>query len=289
MALDFRFLSQDAVPSLYRTFVDAFADYALDMSYMNEANFLKRAIKNGVDFASSVGVYDGHKLVGYTLVGLDNWKGESAGFDIGTGILKPYRGKGVAKAMFEFAVPRLKDLEAKKFVLEVLQGNLAAVKAYQKSGFQVVRELDCFELNVREAMLLKKPGTAVEVRPVDSGVLRHFESSLDWHPSWENGFSAVRRIAGDVLLLEARHNGQLAGLLVYYPALNWIMNLVVKRPHRRQGVATALMERVLKKTYRGKSSVKVLNIDHSDTGMISFLNQIGFVMYVNQFEMERRL
>ncbi|MBN1224679.1 MAG: GNAT family N-acetyltransferase, partial [Candidatus Aminicenantes bacterium] len=111
-------------------------------------------------------------------------------------------------------------------------------------------------------------------------------SSLDWYPSWENSFASIARIRDEILLLSARIESRIVGLLVYYPALNWIMLLVVKKSHRRQGVATSLIKHLVNRNRRGRQSVKILDIEHSDMGMTAFLRQIGFVMYVNQFEME---
>ena len=76
----------------------------------------------------SVGAYDGDKMVGLTFVGLDDWLGEKAAFDAATGIIPGYRGQGVAKAMFEFILPRLKERGVSRFLLEVLQSNKATTR-----------------------------------------------------------------------------------------------------------------------------------------------------------------
>jgi len=64
------------------------------------------------------------------------------------------------------------------------------------------------------------------------------------------------------------------------------LNRSIKNGHRRKGIATALLRHQIEKSQKGKSSVKLINVEHSDTGMLAFLKQIGFVEYVNQFEME---
>ena len=273
MSLTYRFLNQTSQPDLYRTFVEAFSDYAVDMSYMSEESFLNRTAKNGIDLKSSVGAYDHKKLVGYTLIGVDNWKGEKAAFDIVTGIIKSYRGKGVAKEMFDFAIQKLKTMGVNKFVLEVLQKNQAAIKAYKKSGFRIVRELDCFELKKADARFMKTAQEPVEIHRVGRDILSDFRSSLDWHPSWENSFASIARIPDDLLLLGAGRENQIVGLLIYYPALNWILSLVVKRSHRRLGVATYLIKNLVNQIHNRKQSVKILNIDHSDKSMTAFLRQ----------------
>jgi len=286
MSLNYEHLSEKTAVYLYRTFVEAFSDYAVDMSYMSEEGFLNRAVKNGIDFEASVGVFDLGKMIGYTLIGVDRWKGALAAYDIGTGITKPYRGKGIAKAMFDYAVPRLKDKGVRTFVLEVLQENEAAVKAYKKSGFEITREFDCFELSLENAEFVKRIELEIEILPVERDEFYNFTDSLDWMPSWENSFASILRIPDGVILIGARHKSEHVGLLVYYPTLNWIMTLLVKRGFRRKGIATALLRHQVEKMRSGISSVKLINVEHTDAGMIAFLKRIGFARYVNQFEME---
>ena len=101
----------------------------------------------------SVGAYDGDKMVGLTFVGLDDWLGEKAAFDAATGIIPGYRGQGVAKAMFEFILPRLKERGVSRFLLEVLQSNKATTRTkpcgrfFEKVGADWV--IDQFEMEYR--------------------------------------------------------------------------------------------------------------------------------------------
>lgn len=286
MAMHYEFLSIKTASNLYRTFIKAFSDYAVDMSYMSEEDFMNRAVKNGIDLEASVGVFDRGKMVGYTLIGIDEWKSDLSAYDIGTGIIKPYRGRSIAKKMFDFAVPRLQEKGVRKFVLEVLQKNEAAVRAYKKSGFQITREFDCFELSLKNAKFSKKLGSEIEIIPVKRDELQYFEDFLDWQPSWENSFASIQRIPDEVILLSAWYKGERIGLLVYYPALNWIMIILVASSYRRKGVATALLRNQLEQIQSRTSNVKLINVENSDTGLIAFLKQIGFVAYVKQFEME---
>ncbi len=289
MSLGYRFLERGSFPAVYRTFVRAFSDYALDMSYMTEERMLNRAVKNGVDFESSVGAYSAEGMVGFTLIGLDDWKGAPAAFDIGTGVIERFRGLGVAKAMFDFAAPRLKEMGVERFVLEVLQENEPAIKAYQKTGFEIVREFDCFRLNLDDSELHSAAEEAVEISSVDRDRLSSYADALDWPPSWENSFASIRRIPDRVILYEASRDGQPAGLLVYYPGLSWITTVVVKRSDRRQGIGTLLVRHLIEVIRDRESDVRVVNVQRDDHGMQSLLSGLGFRRYVSQYEMELRL
>lgn len=289
MEYRFAFLSGKSINELYLTFVEAFSDYALDMRYMNEEVFCNRAIKNGVDFESSVGVFDGSTMVGYTLVGIDHWKGRLSAYDIGTGIIKPYRGKGIAREMFRFAVPKLKDKGVKSFFLEVLQENKPAVRAYRKTGFEITRGFDCFELNLDQARFDEEATVPIEIREIGKDRLPQFAPFLDWEPSWENSLASMERIPDTVMLFEAVHGDDTAGAIVYYPVLNWIMCVAVNPSLRRHGIGTALVKHLIAHVEGERASIRLVNVDDSDEGMINFLRKIGFELFTTQFEMGFRI
>ncbi len=279
-------LSEDMKPQIYSTFLEAFSDYAIDMSYMTEEITFNRAIKNGIDFSLSVGAFDEERLVGYTLLGVDRWKDTTAAFDITTGIIKPFRGKGIARGMFDHALPGLKNRGVELFVLEVLQENDPAVKAYTRTGFSVKREFDCYHADVKRLAGAAGMDEDIDIAIAGKDVLAGFEGSLDWRPSWENSFDSIRRIPDDVVVFVADAGKGPAALLVYYPAINWIMTVAVMREYRRKGTGTALMRR-LAGTIGGKTEkVRMVNVDHSDNGMAAFLGSLGFEIFVRQYEME---
>ena len=284
--LQFSFLNKSQFPLVHRTFLEAFSDYQMDMSYMTEEVMFKRAVKNALDFESSVGVFDDDRMVAFTLIGVDNWQNTLSAFDIGTGIIKDYRGRGIARQMFDFALPRLKKQAVKKFVLEVIKTNEPAVKAYNKAGFHIIRELDCFELAVQRANLQDEADLPIRIQWVKKDILPLFLDSLEWEPSWENRFSAIMRIPDEVILYGALYEDEYVGLLAYCSFLNWIMTLVVKRNFRKRGVATRLLAHSFKRLPSEIRRVELLNVDHADSGMRKFLDKIGFQLCGQQYEME---
>ncbi|MCP4221127.1 MAG: GNAT family N-acetyltransferase [bacterium] len=285
MTCEFRLLSEELVPQIYTCFREAFADYQLDMSYMTQRNWHNRMIKNGVNFKVSVGAFDKNKMVGFTAIGIDWWEKKKAAFDAGTGVIPPYRGKGIAGKMLDFAVPALKKLDVTKFLLEVLQENEAAVKAYKRVGFEITRELDCFQL---ERGNFKAPGKlagGITIQAVGKEYLDHFEGQADWQGSWETSFSSVARIPDEVFLYGAFADSACVGLLSYYPGLKWITTLVVEKDYRRRGIAGQLVTYCFAQLPDDTEKVKVVNVLHTDKGIIQFLEGLGFEMYVAQFEM----
>ena len=101
----------------YRCFMEAFADYAMDASGTKEDAMLLRMFKNSVDFDASPGAYDGDRLIGFTLIGLDELDGDLTAFDAGTGIIPDFRRQGLARRMFDHALTELEARGVKRFLL----------------------------------------------------------------------------------------------------------------------------------------------------------------------------
>jgi ribosomal protein S18 acetylase RimI-like enzyme len=229
MAWQCSFLSEGHFPLIARTFDEAFADYYLKSTRKAEQWLYNRAAKNAVEYDYSVGAFDGDRMVGLTLIGIDDWQGQLAAFDAGTGIIPDYRGMGLAREMFDFAVAKLRQRGVKKFLLEVLQVNEPAIKAYEKTGFRITREFDCLGLDHKVYKPSNSSKPPVEIRPFPQRQVTTFREHSDWQPSWENNFATIERIPDELVINGAYLDDKCVGLLAYYPLLNWIMSLVVKK------------------------------------------------------------
>lgn len=271
---------------LHNTFVDAFSDYAVDVSYMNPHVMRNRAIKNGYDPESSVGVFNNNKLVGFTLVGIDKHYETPAAFDIMTGLVKDFRGKGIASQMFEFIKPILKKKKIKQFYLEVLQENNSAIRAYQKTGFKIKRSLDCFLLENKKFKSIEHSRIPVQYKQIKASEIDDFETFSDWPPSWENSFEAIKRIPDEIIIITAEYSINKVGLIVYYPLLNWIMALLVDPKYRKMGVGSSLISELIKLINGKVDEIKFLNIQSDDEDFIFFLKASGFETLTAQFEMK---
>lgn len=284
--MKYAYLTADDFPRAHATMVEAFSDYQVDMSYMTAERSWLRNLKSGVHYDCSVGAFEGEKLVGLTFVGLDDWQGEKAAFDAGTGIIPAFRGQGIAKAMFEFILPRLRERSVSKFLLEVLQPNQAAIRAYTKTGFTITREFACYDLFPDSFVAENLASDTFDVRIVDKEKVQEFKTLVDWQPSWENSFSGMDRIENELIRLGAFCGDQCVGILVFYPLLGWIMSLVVHKDFRRQGVASSLVKALMADLPAGVDIVKIDNIDRSDKSMLAFFEKAGARLLIDQFEME---
>lgn len=286
MTIEIRFLKNKNFTEVYSTSREAFSDYALNMSNLTDKILYNRALKNGISFESSVAAFENDQMVGYTLVGIGPWKNTVSAYDISTGIIKPFRGQGIANQMFDFILKKLQSKGIHKFVLEVLQNNTPAIKTYEKVGFYIVREFDCFQLEFNKKKTFEKKVKNLQIQSVQKDQLSSFQDFLDWPPSWENSFAAIQRIPDEVVLLSAAHENRPGGLLAYYPALNWMMCLAVDKPIRRSGIATELLSSLIEKIQDKVPLIKLVNVLHTDDGTIQFISRMGFEKYTSQYEME---
>ena len=286
----YEYLTREQYPEVFRTFREAFADYGINMNYMNEVNMLNRWIKNGVDFSLSSAALDRDRMVGFTMIGAGDWKGKPAAFDAGTGIIPAYRGMGVATGMLREVTRKLVEKNIGNFLLEVLQDNAPAIRAYEKNGFRIEREFDCYMLDIEKTFSVRVPlRNDLLIRPVTRQDLSLFEPFLDWNPSWENSFSAIRRIPDEVMIFGAMKMNRWAGMTAYYPGLNWVMSIAVDPSFRRSGVATALLHHLLV-ILRGKHDmIRMINVDHSDQAMAAWLKKTGWKRFTGQYEMKKKL
>ena len=272
----------------YRCFMEAFADYAMDASGTKEDAMLLRMFKNSVDFDASPGAYDGDRLIGFTLIGLDELDGDLTAFDAGTGIIPDFRRQGLAKRMFDHALPELEARGVKRFLLEVLQRNKPAIKAYQKSGFEINREFRCFVAETKS--LRKLPLRAgIDVCSTDAATFESLILEAEWTPSFENRFTAHLAIPDHVTFFGAYEEDECVGAIAYCQALNWMLSLLVKRSHRRRGVGQLLIRHLATVMPEAATKLAALNVDVQDTGMQTFFEAVGFKHLIDQYEMSRAL
>ena len=270
---------------LHQTFLEAFSDYAMDSSHVTEGSLTSRAAKNAVDYDLSVGAFDGDRMVGFIVIGVDLWQGELAAFDAGTGIVPEFRGEGLAKRMFDHALPALRARGVTRFLLEVLKDNSRAIKAYRKAGFETTREFACLSLPL--ASFRPAPGAPADIaiHPIDRKAVSSLAGEADWQPSWENSFPSIERSPDELVTLGAFQDERLVGAIAFSPALNWILTVVVARGERRKGIGSLLVRALVERLPRGAKAIQITNIDRSDSGLLAFLEKIGFKHWVDQYEM----
>jgi ribosomal protein S18 acetylase RimI-like enzyme len=278
--ISYRFLfAADFIP-LYECFLEAFSDYQVDMQ-MSRKQFEQRITRDGVRLEFSAGAFDNGKMIGFYMNGLGTWQEKETAYDAGTGVIPGYRSGGVAKELFAFLVPRLKDVGIAQYLLEVLSENERAVALYRKLGFVETRVLAVLRSDKPVTVVGKLPD--VSIRAVEEPDWPLFESFWDGYPSWQNSGRAVERVVERTILGAFAGDKCVAYGVVFRPSGN-LMQLAVAREYRRRGIGS----RILAALSPGEA-LKVNNIDESLKGTLAFFEANKFKIVLKQYEMVKDL
>jgi len=269
---------------IYKTWKKAFANYLVDMSYLTIDRMKRRAKMDRVNYNLSVGAFYKSELIGFLIIGIDKMNNELCAFDAGTGVIPEFQGNGIAGSMFDFAVSKLKIAGVKNFILEVIQDNNAAIKAYKKQGFSINRDFNCYKIdtNLFNSKIPIIPN--ILIKSIDRKDLIKYTDFIDWEISWEYNFDAINNIQEEFIIDGAFIDGDCVGFIAYYPTLEWIFTLAVKKDFRRKKIGSLLLTQLINKLKTEVSEIKINNIlpEHY---MCTFLEKHDFKIYTTQYEM----
>jgi ribosomal protein S18 acetylase RimI-like enzyme len=276
----YRFLTNLPIDRLHSAFVSAFADYQVDMR-MSLAEFEYRLLRDGVDASLSAGAFHNDQLVGLCLNAAGLWQGVATVYDAGTGVLPQYRGQGIATQLFQFIVPRMKELGYAQYLLEVLTTNEPAVALYRRLGFMDTRRLAVFRSHNRITNLKPPP---VHIRETSNPDWDLFKTFWSGYPSWQNSIDAVQRAAKTTVVLEAYFDDRCLGYGVVSKTSGNLFQLAVNENYRRKGFGSQLLVDLQRHISSGEA-IKVNNVDESSVEAVDFYKAIGFNLVLEQFEL----
>lgn len=280
--ITYRLLSAADSTALFECFLAAFSDYQVDMR-VSEIQFQQRLARDGVRLEMSAGAFAEDRMIGFYLNALGQWQRTETAYDAGTGVIPSYRRQGVAKEIFAFMVPRLKEVRVSQYLLEVLTGNQAAVALYRKLGFVETRRLAVFRRN--EPVEMRDDDVVRRIEKPDWGL---FESFWDGYPSWQNSSAAVERVVNERVIVGAYVDSKCVGYgVAFAPGLS-LMQLAVSPAHRRRGIGSQILS-ALQREVSATESLKVNNIGEEMVGTNAFFEAMGFRMVLEQHEMIRKL
>ena len=111
---DIRSLSSMAIPELFPAREEAFKDYGMPMALPDLEKMLCR---RGYAPALFYGVFEGDKLVSFTLNCVGSYNGKTTIYDTSTGTIEKYRGRGLATKILEHSFPVLQQAGAEQYLL----------------------------------------------------------------------------------------------------------------------------------------------------------------------------
>lgn len=269
------------VNDLYAVFKEAFRDY--EKAWSRE-EFEKLLQRRGYVAGLSVGAFEKEKLVAFTLNGWGTFNGKSTGYDMGTGTVGAFRGKGLAGRLISEAIPLLKQKGARQYLLEVLQHNTKAVELYVKLGFEISRELNYFvsERPLPESRWKNLPED-IGIEKIDLSRKSEMTDMWDISPSWQNNFAAISRSLADLIVMGAFRNDELIGYGIIEPKSGDIPQLAVRKSERRKGIGTEILKRLA--VHGKQQQIKIVNTERTSEAITCFIESVGISMKGYQYEM----
>ncbi|MBS4538443.1 GNAT family N-acetyltransferase [Clostridium sp. D2Q-11] len=281
----YKTLEDTSVEILHQTFVSAFSDYQvkIDLPFWKFQQMLQR---KGYVSEISMGAFKNDALVGFVLNGLRNWNGNSTVYDIGTGVIGEYRKKGITSTLILNIRELLKEKKVERYLLEVLQHNTSAIQLYQKQGFDIIRNLACFQLQ-KDTYSLMTTYKVEHVNKIDATNWEGLMEFWDFTPSWQNSIDSINAASDIFIYSIIRFDDTIVGYGIIDKKTGDIPQIAVNKNYRRKGIARSIIADLLKNTEAHK--ISVINVDNESKSTKDFLLKLGFENSVDQYEMISKL
>lgn len=281
---DYKTLENTDFERLHRTFLDAFSDYPVKSNPTPAA--LKYMLqRRGYVSEVSMGAFEnpGQELVGFIFNGLRTWNGHITAYDTGTGVVPSSRRQGVTNHMFQQVLKLLSQNNVRQYLLEVLQDNTAAVKLYQKQGFQITRPFSVHRLDIPDDFIPQKQFT-IEYPPfIPPSDWKWLKTFWDFNPSWQNSIASIAAVQNQFTYLMVRLDNRIAGYGIIDVKTGDVPQLAVHKDYRRRGIASQLLSAMAERTEHAQLSV--VNVDDACEPMLMLLQSSGFRQLCSQYEM----
>ncbi len=251
--------------TLARAFNDAFSDYVVPVT-IDGAGLERMQRRRGYVGEASLGAFVGDRLAGFALTCID---GDRA-YNSGTGVVPEHRRGGLARRLIDEVALRL---EARRYVLEVIDSNAPARQLYERTGFVETRGLQSWTFGAS--------GEAQSPPALTAPDLPAIARAADVEASWQNSVASIRRALDPWVAL-----GDERGVVVVFPESGDVPLLWEHPEDRRRGRGRRLLEAA---AGRASRPLRLVNVDERSAEAARFLEAVGAARTVRQVEMIREL
>ncbi len=264
----FKNLENISTEILTDTFNRAFEDYEIPLRFEVPA-FERKLHAEHFSPAHSVGAFnEKDELVGF-IIHCDSVYDKNILYNAGTGVVSDYRGNGLTKAMYRYAIEKFKQQNIREVVLEVLVNNTPAYKSYLDSGFVKARNFKAYKGSPKTDTIKHE----IKKVAIDDTSLEAIKNFATTKPSWQNDFQAMELSKDFVEMYWAVSGEKPIGYVIYNPAAKRIHQIGVAPDYRRQGVGSSLLAALYA---QHPNEYTIINIDTDDPAIHHFFRNKNF-------------
>ena len=275
--MEIKTLAHISIADITSAFNEAFRGYFIPLEFTDQAMAAK--IKSeGIQLDCSVGAFQNGKLVAFILHGLDVINGVPTIYNAGTGVLPAFRGKGLTKSLYQYAIPLLGKQGFHHHVLEVIEQNVPAIKIYEHIGFHKVRKLNAYK-----GSIAAKTVTDCDVKEVES-VPKTMQSLFEMTPAWQNSVTSIDRDWKNHQIVGGFIGDELVAIGAFVASTGRVKLCFVLTEHRRKGIGTALLSFMQQNA--SANQLVLTNVDDSYRPANEFLKALNLENFLSLYEMK---
>ncbi len=275
-------LEPELITDMYLTFLDSFSDYEIPFRLTRDEFAKKFVHKLRLDFKLSAGAFNhGNGLVGFVYTTVNNYNGLKTAYNGGTGVRPGFRGHRLVTNMYDYLLPKFEHSGVQQCVLEVLVGNVKAIKAYENIGFKKSDYYRCYKLEAHFKPTSLPDG--YHLLEVSAPHWERYKNLGQAKTSFLDSAPMIDLNLDNETVIEARFGLECVGYAIYQPIPGRISQLAVDPAHRRRGVGKALIYHIFRSS-RNKA-LTIMNVANEYQDMIRFFERIGFRNQLDQYEM----
>ena len=256
-------------------FLLAFENYFVKMP-TDRDYYSERWKASKVDFNFSYGMFVQERLVGFIIHSIDNRNGILTAYNSGTGVIPEFRGNGIVKSIYKYALKDLAQHDIEKSTLEVITDNEKAIRAYKGIGFEKCRTYNCF-------------GGIIEIKKTEPFKIEEVNlESVKWDKlpnqqfySWDNQKESI--MEADYTFFQVVYYNEPESFFIIKPESGYVAQFDILSHDQNS------WNRLFLAIQSISSTIKINNVDERLTEKIYQLREVGLDNLIDQYEMELKI